>query len=56
MRKVGKRSEAPARGLDNLLYSADVDFSCFADLALVRRRSACRYDRKGPPRHPRIHS
>jgi len=35
MRKVGKRSEAPARGLDNLLYSADVDFSCFADLALT---------------------
>ena len=25
----------PARGLDNLLYSADADFSCFADLALT---------------------
>ena len=24
-----------ARGLDNLLYSSDVFFSCFADLALV---------------------
>jgi zeta-carotene desaturase len=24
-----------ARGLDNLLYSADADFSCFADLALT---------------------
>ena len=24
-----------ARGIDNLLYSADADFSCFADLALV---------------------
>jgi zeta-carotene desaturase len=24
-----------ARGLDNLLYSCDVDFSCFADLALT---------------------
>lgn len=24
-----------AKGLDNLLYSADADFSCFADLALV---------------------
>ncbi|KAJ8901647.1 hypothetical protein NDN08_003854 [Rhodosorus marinus] len=26
---------AKARGLDNLLYSADADFSCFADLALT---------------------
>jgi zeta-carotene desaturase len=25
----------PAKGLDNLLYSADADFSCFADLALT---------------------
>lgn len=25
----------PARGLDNLLYSADADFSCFADLAVT---------------------
>lgn len=24
-----------ARGLDNLLYSADTYFSCFADLALT---------------------
>lgn len=24
-----------APGLDNLLYSADADFSCFADLALT---------------------
>ena len=24
-----------AHGMDNLLYSADADFSCFADLALV---------------------
>ncbi len=24
-----------ATGLDNLLYSADADFSCFADLALT---------------------
>jgi zeta-carotene desaturase len=27
-----------AAGLDNLLYSADVDFSCFADLALTSPR------------------
>lgn len=26
---------SPAAGLDNLLYSADADFSCFADLALT---------------------
>ena len=24
-----------ARGIDNLLYSSDVDFSCFADMAVV---------------------
>lgn len=32
-----KQSASPesAKGLDNLLYSADADFSCFADLALV---------------------
>jgi zeta-carotene desaturase len=24
-----------ASGIDNLLYSSDVDFSCFADLAIV---------------------
>jgi len=28
-------SNGKAPGLDNLLYSADADFSCFADLALV---------------------
>jgi len=28
-------SNGKAHGLDNLLYSADADFSCFADLALV---------------------
>lgn len=28
-------NSAPAQGLDNLLYSADADFSCFADLALT---------------------
>lgn len=28
-------SDGKAPGLDNLLYSADADFSCFADLALV---------------------
>ncbi|MBD2103458.1 9,9'-di-cis-zeta-carotene desaturase [Leptolyngbya sp. FACHB-261] len=27
--------DAKARGLDNLLYTADADFSCFADLALT---------------------
>ncbi|MEN9216540.1 MAG: 9,9'-di-cis-zeta-carotene desaturase [Gloeomargarita sp. HHBFW_bins_162] len=30
-----QRSLAKAAGLDNLLYSADADFSCFADLALT---------------------
>lgn len=29
------KSDGKAPGLDNLLYSADADFSCFADLALV---------------------
>jgi len=29
------KNVAKARGLDNLLYSADADFSCFADLALT---------------------
>jgi zeta-carotene desaturase len=28
-------SDGKAPGLDNLLYSADADFSCFADLALT---------------------
>ena len=32
---TGDKSDGKAHGLDNLLYSADVDFSCFADLALV---------------------
>lgn len=31
----GCRQLAAAAGLDNLLYSADADFSCFADLALT---------------------
>lgn len=30
-----RRQLAHAAGLDNLLYSADADFSCFADLALT---------------------
>lgn len=30
-----KRKQAEAAGLDNLLYTADADFSCFADLALT---------------------
>ena len=29
------KSDGKAPGLDNLLYSADVEFSCFADLALT---------------------
>ena len=32
------------QGLDNLLYSADADFSCFADLALT---SPVEYYREG---------
>ena len=32
------------RGLDNLLYSSDADFSCFADLALT---SPVEYLREG---------
>lgn len=31
----GNQSLEAAKGLNNLLYSADVDFSCFADLALT---------------------
>lgn len=31
----GDKSDGKAPGLDNLLYSADVEFSCFADLALT---------------------
>lgn len=34
-RQTGKRQMAPPQGIDNLLYSADVDYSCFADLALT---------------------
>jgi zeta-carotene desaturase len=30
-----RRQVHQAAGLDNLLYSADADFSCFADLALT---------------------
>jgi len=36
--------DAQARGLDNLLYTADADFSCFADLALASPSS---YYREG---------
>eukprot|EP01039_Chlorochromonas_danica_P004728 gene4727-5176_t len=32
---AGDLSDGRAPGLDNLLYSADADFSCFADLALT---------------------
>jgi len=36
MRNVaGDQSDGRAGGIDNLLYSADAEFSCFADLALV---------------------
>ena len=28
-------SDGKAAGIDNLLYSADAEFSCFADLALT---------------------
>ena len=31
----GDKSNGKAPGMDNLLYSADVEFSCFADLALT---------------------
>ncbi len=31
----GNAEDSKATGLDNLLYSADADFSCFADLALT---------------------
>jgi uncharacterized protein with NAD-binding domain and iron-sulfur cluster len=31
----GDLSNGRAAGIDNLLYSADAEFSCFADLALV---------------------
>jgi len=32
---ISAMKDVEARGLDNLLYSADADFSCFADLALT---------------------
>lgn len=35
MMKVGNDGPKNARGIDNLLYSADAYFSCFADLALT---------------------
>eukprot|EP00898_Chlorokybus_atmophyticus_P003283 jgi/Chlat1/3956/Chrsp26S04036 len=35
----GMRDTSKARGLDNLLYSADAHFSCFADLALASPKS-----------------
>ncbi len=35
MDDVSKRQQLAATGLDNLLYTADADFSCFADLALT---------------------
>merc|ERR1712241_1588758 len=31
----GDKSDGKAPGIDNLLYSADAEFSCFADLALT---------------------
>eukprot|EP00628_Pelagophyceae_sp_CCMP2097_P002910 CAMPEP_0184100308 /NCGR_PEP_ID=MMETSP0974-20121125/12267_1 /TAXON_ID=483370 /ORGANISM="non described non described, Strain CCMP2097" /LENGTH=564 /DNA_ID=CAMNT_0026403235 /DNA_START=48 /DNA_END=1742 /DNA_ORIENTATION=+ len=31
----GDQSDGKAGGIDNLLYSADAEFSCFADMALV---------------------
>lgn len=34
MQDDSKRKQAIAAGIDNLLYSADADFSCFSDLAL----------------------
>ncbi len=32
---AGDQSDGKGAGLDNLLYSADADFSCFADLAIT---------------------
>lgn len=32
---AGDKSDGKAPGIDNLLYSADAEFSCFADLALT---------------------
>jgi zeta-carotene desaturase len=39
-----RRRQKEATGIDNLLYSSDVDFSCFADLALT---SPADYYREG---------
>ncbi len=39
-----QKNHAAAAGLDNLLYTADADFSCFADLALT---SPADYRREG---------
>jgi zeta-carotene desaturase len=39
-----RRKQTEATGIDNLLYSSEVDFSCFADLALT---SPADYYRKG---------
>ncbi|APB32333.1 carotene 7,8-desaturase [Gloeomargarita lithophora Alchichica-D10] len=41
---IAQKSLAKAAGLDNLLYSADADFSCFADLAVT---SPADYYREG---------
>ena len=35
MNTAGDLSDGRAAGIDNLLYSADAEFSCFADLAVV---------------------
>ena len=35
MNTAGDQSDGRGAGIDNLLYSADAEFSCFADLALV---------------------
>jgi len=35
MNTSGDQSDGKAPGIDNLLYSADAEFSCFADMALV---------------------
>jgi len=35
MNVKGDQSDGRGAGIDNLLYSADAEFSCFADLALV---------------------
>jgi len=35
MNTTGDQSDGKAPGIDNLLYSADAEFSCFADLALT---------------------